>query len=154
MKTEGFQPDELITSSSVDVRFIGQSWEINIPLRPENLRDDFHLRHRELHGYTPKNRGWEIINVRLQVVGMRTHPNLDKLKPLRREPRQSPVDVRPVIWQNDTVETPFYNWTELSPERTHHGPVVVLDDFSTVWVPPNFQVCINQMGGLEIWPTD
>jgi N-methylhydantoinase A/oxoprolinase/acetone carboxylase beta subunit len=152
MAREGYAPEDLRLTPSVDVRYVGQSWEINIPYRPESLGADLRHRHRELYGYVPAGRGWEIINVRLQSVGQRPHPDLNQLRPPAGRPVPEPVTRRPVTWQDRRPDTPFYRWADLPVEHRLAGPAVILDDFSTVWVPPDFSVSLNSIGGLELCP--
>ncbi|MBN2431776.1 MAG: hydantoinase/oxoprolinase family protein [Acidobacteria bacterium] len=152
MAREGYTPNELVLNPTVDVRYVGQSWEINIPYQPDSLGSDLRRRHRELYGYVPAGRGWEIINVRLQAVGQRPHPDLDQLRPPAYRPAPRPLTRRPVTWQNHPADTPFFRWTDLTADHPVGGPAVILDDYSTVWVPPDFSVALNAIGGLELCP--
>jgi len=152
MAREGYAPEDLRLTPSVDVRYVGQSWEINIPYRPESLGADLHRRHRELYGYVPAGQGWEIINVRLQAVGQRPHPDLAQLRPPAGRPVPEPVTRRPVTWHDRRPDTPFYRWADLPVAHRLDGPAVILDDYSTVWVPPDFSVFLNAIGGLELCP--
>lgn len=149
---EGFSPGDIITTPSVDVRFQGQSWEINLPFQAETVGRDFRQRHEELFGYVPSGRGWEIINVRLQAVGPRPHPDLDRLTALPAGGDGQPLFRRPVFRQGQSLDTPFYQWTNLIPEAPVPGPAVILDNFATVWVPPDFQAVLNRIGGVELCP--
>ena len=151
MAPEGFQPGDLRLIPSVDMRYQGQSWEVNIPYRPETVGSDFRRRHDELYGYVPSGRGWEIVNLRVQAVGVRSHPDLSRLATERRHKTLAPLETRSVIHHGRKLDTPCYQWEDLPLDSEVQGPAIILDNFTTVWVPPGYQSAINAIGGLELW---
>jgi N-methylhydantoinase A/oxoprolinase/acetone carboxylase beta subunit len=64
---EGFgQP---VMQSSVDARYVGQSFDLRLPYVPSatRLRDDFARAHEERYGYAAPGEAVEIVNVRLRA---------------------------------------------------------------------------------------
>ena len=61
---------------SLDMRYIGQHWDIQVPAVMENDTPDleaavaeFHRRHNMLHGYQMLDRETEVVNCRLMAIG-------------------------------------------------------------------------------------
>jgi N-methylhydantoinase A len=62
------QPD-----GEADLRYVGQSHELTVPLGPE-LRERFHRAHEDRYGYADRNRQLELVAVR--TVDVRPGPQL------------------------------------------------------------------------------
>jgi N-methylhydantoinase A len=52
---------------SADVRYAGQSYELNVPWRPPNSAVPFHQEHHKIYGYSDSGRGVEIVTVRVKA---------------------------------------------------------------------------------------
>lgn len=67
---------------SADVRYVGQNFELILPVESANVFPDaldrllqsFHARHREFYGYDMPEQGVEIVNLRLVVTAARDAP--------------------------------------------------------------------------------
>lgn len=61
---QGFDPKRALLEPSLDLRYKGQSYEINVPLRA-NIERRFHDLHRRRYGYASGSSRIELVNVRL-----------------------------------------------------------------------------------------
>ena len=66
---------------SLDLRYVGQSFEINVPvgdppLPKEPILEDFHRRHEESYGYCDRSEPVELVNVRLSAFGITARPRV------------------------------------------------------------------------------
>ncbi|MDP2268119.1 MAG: hydantoinase/oxoprolinase family protein, partial [Deltaproteobacteria bacterium] len=73
MEPQGIPPEEIRFVSSIDMRYIGQAYEVGVPfsLDDANLRtleEDFHRIHEETYGHA--NRGHNIQAVSLRLAGI------------------------------------------------------------------------------------
>ena len=58
--------DPLIVERSVDLRYKGQGYELNVPYRSE-AAEAFHIQHERHFGFADRNRQLEIVNVRVRL---------------------------------------------------------------------------------------
>src|SRR5437762_99504 len=81
LRDEGVKPDRVALLRSVDLRYTGQNYEIEIPWRPgaAGLREAFEARHRQLYGYAS---GESVECVNLRVVA-RVEEHAARLAPVR-----------------------------------------------------------------------
>src|SRR5207237_9939351 len=66
LRTQGHDVGRAQFESSVDLRFKGQSYEINVPIRGD-LRRAFHRAHRLRYGYASRSEAIEVVAARLVV---------------------------------------------------------------------------------------
>ena len=83
LKTEKVAEENIVISWSADLRYEGQSWELNTPIRPtetmtkDYLRKiviDFNQIHQQVYSYSEPNEVVEFVNLRVRTVGQ--HPAL------------------------------------------------------------------------------
>jgi N-methylhydantoinase A len=61
--------DKFASIESVDLRYYGQSYEINLPYRPaEDLRKRFDTKHNELYGYFSAENRVEAVNAKVRAI--------------------------------------------------------------------------------------
>src|SRR5258708_2490811 len=53
---------------SADLRYLGQSYELNVPWRGRDCAKPFHVEHRKIYGYSDAARGIEIVTVRVKAT--------------------------------------------------------------------------------------
>lgn len=78
LSTDGFPDDRIRLSFGADIRYLGQSSELTVPMDPDDilergfgaLEDDFHAAYQETYGYT-NDEAVELVNIRLAARGVR-----------------------------------------------------------------------------------
>src|SRR5207245_9184491 len=91
---------DAVFSASVDLRYRGQSYEINIPLRAD-LGRAFRQEHRRRYGYASREEPIELVTVRLTV-------RLPRPVNLRRSPE------RPVQWMRRRRAICRHGWSHVT----------------------------------------
>lgn len=81
LKHEGVAETDMIFRPTVDMRYQGQAYELSIPLQSadseeSSLVDDFHAMHERTYGHAMRNRSVEVVNLRLQAIGVAEKPEL------------------------------------------------------------------------------
>jgi len=121
---------------SADVRYCGQSYELNIPLSargtkgsPRGLAAAFHREHERLYGYATPERDIEIVTVRVRARRRTIPPQLSRE---RQEPGDS--QIRKVWIEGGWREIRVWKSTQLS-SRRKAGPALILDYGSTTLIP-------------------
>ena len=126
---------------SVDARYCGQSYEIEVPLS-RRWRRDFEAAHQRLYGYADEQRPVEAVNLR--VVATVRQPTLPD-----RAPRRSESVSRPhrLFHDGAWLEARHFDRAQLPPRRCA-GPMVITEVSATTVVPPGWLVRVGASGDL------
>ncbi|HEX4998044.1 MAG TPA: hydantoinase/oxoprolinase family protein, partial [Terriglobia bacterium] len=128
LRREGFDSQNISAAAFADVRYVGQSYELTIPLSfplPRAFTRRFHEAHERRYGHANPGRPIEIVNVRVALTGRAPKPRL--ARSARTRTRARPVEQRGRI----TV----YDRAQLSHGHVIDGPAIVGEYSSTTWVP-------------------
>src|SRR5437773_1122020 len=131
-------------SSRVDLRFKGQSYEINVPIRGD-LRRAFHQAHRIRYGYASRKEAIEVVTVRLVVRTPR--PFRRPRAPLHRGSRPRS---RRVLFDDGWHDVPVHERSRLGVGSEIDGPAIVAEDHATTVVPPGSHLTVDRFGLLEV----
>ncbi len=136
---------------SADVRYRGQSYELNISLgakwNPRALAAAFHKEHERLYGYATPGREIEIVTLRLRSRRRTTQPKL--LREVSEASRARAVETRNVWIEGAWREIPVWKRSQIS-SRRKAGPALILDYGSTTLVPSRWQYRRDGTGNLII----
>lgn len=136
LKSEGFGPKQQVITRSVDVRYVGQSFEITLPLTAE-YRKVFDREHGRMYGYSNPARPTEVVNVRVTATGVTKKPALPSVR-VRKSYKPVPSAIRPGRFGGRTVKVAFHRWETLQPGATANGPAVIAGGEATVVIPPRW----------------
>jgi len=146
LKREGFRAAQQRIQQLVDVRYVGQSYELTVPFAKE-YRRRFDAQHHRTYGYSNPARTTEVVAIRVVAIGVRPRLKL----PFRR-PRRSFVpecrDWRPARFGGRTVRAAFYRSDALEPGAGAKGAAVIASPEATVVIPPGWQFQIDGFGNV------
>jgi N-methylhydantoinase A len=132
-----------------DVRYVGQGWELVVPVgRPadeEQIKKTFEERHKATYGFK-LDKPIEVVTIRVFAVVTRRKPKLRE-PPAEGEPK--PASFRKVYF-GEWVEAPVYRRENLPRGFKADGPVVIEERHSVTVVPPRWRVEVGKMGVLEL----
>ena len=80
MRAEGFSGGSTQIHRSLDMRYSGQSYELNVPFTGDFI-SAFHRAHEKRYGYFDRARACEVVNIRARFTGRTPKPTLPKLRP-------------------------------------------------------------------------
>ncbi|MGI0148127.1 MAG: hydantoinase/oxoprolinase family protein, partial [Thermoplasmata archaeon] len=144
LESQGHDPDRAHFEASADLRFRGQSYEINVPLRGD-LGRAFRREHRRRYGYASPTEPIELVTIRFVArLPRRIH------LPSPPTPRANPPYRRRVLFEDGWLETTVYHRNDLGPGHEIAGPAIVEEEYATTLVPPDARVRIDRAGLLEI----
>jgi N-methylhydantoinase A len=157
---EGFPRDRQRIQRSADLRYVGQAFEVRVPVAGGDLDDAaaedvaqaFHAAHRQLYGYDfaeDPRQAVEWVNLRVSGIGPIRRPDLLELPAAEGGADRAVTGSRPVFF-DDWVETPTYDRPRLAPEDVVHGPAVIEEFGSTVPVHPGFRATVDLHGNLLV----
>ena len=136
--------EKAVFEGSVDLRFRGQSYEINVPLRG-GLAASFRRAHRARYGYASASEPIEAVTVRLTArVARKIHA-----PPPPRDVVPRAV-TRAVLFDRGWEEAQVLSRPTLPVGFAVDGPVVIEEDQATTLVPPGARVRVDPLGLLDI----
>jgi N-methylhydantoinase A/oxoprolinase/acetone carboxylase beta subunit len=147
LAAEGFSPDQILLTPTLDLRYRGQAYEIPIPLTP-TFAEDFHAAHHKLYGYANPARHTEIIQLRLKATGLTQQPTLNQHGSTS-PTTPVPTEIHPTIFHRRAIPTPIYHRDQITtPTHPIPGPAIILTGQSTNIIPPRWLWRIDPTGTL------
>ncbi|MCR4374690.1 MAG: hydantoinase/oxoprolinase family protein [Acidobacteria bacterium] len=146
LQSEGFAPKRQVITRSVDVRYVGQSFEITLPLGP-GCREAFDRQHGKTYGYSNPARATEVVNVRVSAAGVTDKPALPFVK-VRGTTKARPSAVRPGRFGGKNAPLAFFRWDDLAPGAAAAGPAVIAGGEATVVVSPGWKFKVDGHGNV------
>jgi len=142
---------------SIDVRYRGQGYELNVPLSP-NLIADFHQAHAKRYGYSHPDREIELVTIRLRatvkspqskIIAGHANP---KSGPATREENASrrKPEFRPVQFNGKKLKTAIHDRNDLRVGKRYAGPAVITEYSATTVIPPGIRFSVDRAGNIVI----
>jgi N-methylhydantoinase A len=153
---EGVTGEAVEFRREIDLRYVGQSYELTIeapsPFGPDSaalLGARFHLEHDRSYGFSAESEPIECVSLRLTSVGRIAKP---PLRTLASEPAAAPKQVRPVFFAESGgfADCPVYDRYALGAQARLDGPAIIEEFDSTVVVHPGYCVRVDDHGNLII----
>lgn len=159
LQQDGIADDRRHLEFSLDMRYIGQHWDILVPVDLNKGVPDlaaataeFHKRHDMLHGYKMEERETEIVNCRVMAIG-RNPPIPVKSKPLGAEDSShaSKGSRRAYLGVDfGFMDVPIYDGDRLLPGNRILGPAIVERSNTTVVMGMNENALVDKDENLII----
>lgn len=146
LENEGFTGERAVIERSVDVRYVGQSYEITLPF-VAGYRAEFDRLHARTYGYSNPKRATEIVNVRVRATGVTSKPVLPRVT-VSGETDATPRRTRDAWFGGRMVKTGVYQWEDLDPGCVGQGPAVIGGAEATVVIPTGFQFRVDGFGNV------
>jgi len=139
---EGFAPRRIRLLRSLDVRYVGQSYEITVPFGP-HFRASFDEAHLRLYGYADPKRTVEVVNLRVKAVGLTDKPALSKYRMSGSSGAEALAGRRDMTFEGTAFRASVYDRGRLRAGCRFLGPALVCDYESTTVVPPDFEARVD-----------
>jgi N-methylhydantoinase A len=134
---------------SVDLRYQGQGYELNVPFGPQMARQ-FHELHQRRYGFANEKGLLEVVNVRVRMVSAaeKFEPTMQPL--VEGDGIHALMGTRPVYFDGSFQETRIYNRELLQAGDTFAGPAIVSEYSSATLLPPGDVLRVDGLGNLVI----
>jgi len=147
---EGHDPAQVTVQRSLDFRYVGQNYELEIgwvPGGPALLKAAFEARHRQLYGYAT---GENVECVNLRVTARVLEEPLPLPPPPAGDSARSTGVHRAYFTETGAVEMPRYDRASLPVGHVVAGPAMIEDEWSTTIVYPGQRCVADRLGNLVI----
>jgi N-methylhydantoinase A len=159
MRREGVAGDGVSLVRLADIRYVGQGFELEVPVAGGSLTDAqvdeaferFHDAHRRSFGYASPQNPTELVNLRLTALAGLTRPTLEAASvDGATEPEGALRGRRPVYFAGRPAPTSVYDRSLLRPGDAFTGPAIVeqLDSTTVVW--PGQPARVDAYGNLML----
>ena len=155
LKSEGVTKNKMVFNFSVDMRYIGQEYYVNIPVNPlldlKKIEKDFHKTYNDKYGHSQLNAPVEITNLRLAAFGLIDRPiDYSKNLDIKKNNQINKKINRKVIFGNKKYSTNVINRNSIKIEDVLSGPIIIEEKSATTVIPPKYLVTRDLMGNLII----
>ena len=161
LQAEGFGDDEIALLPVLDMRYVGQSYELRVEIDLEGEIEEhvgaFHELHRQRFSYASKDEPVEIVNLRVKAIGRTAKPQVSYRAPGSLYPDMARVGYKPVHFaERDAphaarpVPTALYDRARLEPGNMVVGPAVLFQLDTTTVIPPDWSATVDGWGNLLV----
>ena len=157
LRDEGLDPDDAINLRELDMRYVGQGYELRVPLdgfgqgglddaAMAASRERFDVRHAQLHGHAAAEKSVEVVSYRLRVRV--TVPRYEPTPPIDAPPHDAPATsvtgTRKVYFDGETAhETKVFDRDGLDAGARMDGPAIIEQFDATTIVPPGWTANVD-----------
>jgi len=159
LEKEGLPVDRMTPRRFVDVRYLGQSFELTIDYPSATQRssssglrraiaDSFYHAHMQRFGYADRKEPVEIVNLRLKLQLELDKPRVIPAQAQPPDPSAAQAGEAQVVFGREPVPTPLYQRELLQTGNLISGPAIVLQMDTTIVVPPGWGGSVDPYGNL------
>jgi N-methylhydantoinase A len=158
---DGVNPDDVRIIRTVDMRYVGQAYEINIQHPGDNsgervlqkLVNDFHAAHKRLYAYSAPEKIVELVNFRVTGIGAMSPISLKRHELVADSNPSAAMKARRPVYFSESGgfrECPIFERNLLLNGHIVQGPAIVEQVDSTTLVLPDYQALVDQYRNLVI----
>ena len=153
LRSDGFAEDGIRIERALDMRYVGQGYEITLPCVADalqtngmaKLRTTFDTQHRSMFGHMAPEEPIEVVSYRVRGIGLVPPVELPKFKRAGTTLADARRHTRGVWFDGAMIECPIYQREKLDVGLTVSGPAV-LDQFDCTTI-----LCPGQVAGVDEW---
>ena len=158
LSREGVAPDEMGFLHQADMRYVGQSYELTVPLSDGELApaglagivDRFHMEHERAYGFRADGEPVEFVALRLSAIGGISRPRTREISSRGRELATAFKTIRSVYFAESEgfADCRVYDRYKLPPDAEIRGPAIVEEVDSTTVIHPGYRALVDRSGNL------
>jgi N-methylhydantoinase A len=158
LELEGFSHDRQRMLRSVDLRYCGQAFELNVALGEAvsglptlaEIAATFHGQHETTYGHANREATIELVNARLSAYGLVDRPAPQRYRSGATSLEPAEARRAPVWFAGGVHECPVWDRERL-PERAElRGPALVEEFGATTVIPPGWRAVVDGHGNLRL----
>ena len=152
LASAGFPPERRRYAASLDMRYIGQSFELSVPVALDlDSIGRIERAFTEVYAarYGAATGGMiEIVSYRLAAWGLSEKPTLPPIDPSGRSLQAAAVGQRAAVFDRIEIDTPVFHRDRLPPGAPLPGPALIEEEGSTTVVPTGWKAELDPVGCL------
>lgn len=128
----------------LDIRYKRQSHEITVPYSKNFIRT-FHSEHKKMYGYNKAKSEVDVITLRLRAIAKKRELEIPHIQNDRIKIKTSKEKI---IFGGESINVKAYSRKEFYSGYKFKGPALVLEDTSTILIPPGYKCHIDDWGNI------
>ncbi len=157
---EGLPADAMVSRRFLDVRYVGQSFELTVDCPSLTGRGDltrsiaaeFYAAHLQRFGYADRALPVEVVNLRLKLELAVDKPLLEPAVDCGSDASHAAIGNVEVVFAQGAVDTTLYDRDRLQTGNRIAGPALLLQLDTTIVVPPGWVGVVDPYGNLLLEP--
>ena len=159
---EGLPVDRMASRRFLDVRYVGQSFELTVDYPATRSGDglaraigeSFYRAHLQRFGYADRSEPVEIVNLRLKLEIKVDKPEFvaESAAGPDADSRAARIGESEVVYRDGPMATPLYQREQLAAGSQISGPALIIQMDTTTVVPPGWAGTVDALGNLVLEP--
>ena len=157
---EGLPADSMVSRRFLDVRYVGQSFELTVDCPSlagrgdltRSIASEFYSAHLQRFGYADRALPVEVVNLRLKLELAVDKPLLEPAADCGSDASHAAAGSVEVVFAQGAVVTTLYDRDELQTGNRIAGPALLLQLDTTIVVPPGWAGVVDSYGNLLLEP--
>jgi len=149
---EGFHDQEFRLLRSMDLRYHGQAFDLNIAVgkneSPDIIAGQFHHKHLERYGHNRPHHPVQLVNVRLTATVLVDKPLLPPPDFTACFFERAQKEMRSVFFNGEVWQTAVFDRSGLPVGCPRPGPAIIEEKGATTLVPPKWGFEVDAYGNL------
>jgi N-methylhydantoinase A len=137
----------ILFDPSIDVRYRGQGYELNVPFTPKLLAA-FHNEHKRRYGYSHPEREVELVTLRLRARMKSSQADI-RVRMASTRSKTAPESGE-VVFNGKRQSAKIYDRDRLRVGQKYVGPAVVTEYSATTAIPPGMSFVLDRAANLVI----
>jgi N-methylhydantoinase A len=146
---DGLAPEDFSVSGELSLRYRGQTHTLSVPLSP-GFREAFQAGHQRLYGHHFPEGELEAVVLRAHFLAPEPPGDLPSLQPAAGGAAPDLPRRHRLILPSGPAEAPLYWRPHLEPGDSFSGPALILEEFATHLVLPDFRGEVTEAGHLVL----
>jgi N-methylhydantoinase A len=151
LEGEGVDPQRILTRRSVGMRYLGQSWQLEVDVPPglssrEGLESAFYEVHERRFGHR-NDAATEVVTFRVAAIGRVDKPDLPAWT-VSGDLADAQVGQRAVYFEGWHESVPVYDRSQLPLATEMNGPGVIEESGATTILPPGWRGHVLPTGDI------
>jgi N-methylhydantoinase A len=156
LELEGFSAAQQRLARSLDLRYRGQAFELNVKLGegtagliPDAIEAAFHRQHQAAYGHANPETAIELVNARLSAWGLVAKPAPERYRSATASLSEALVENREVWFQGKRHDCPVWERERLPERAVFAGPAIIEEFGATTVVMPGWRGTLDERGHLR-----
>ena len=158
LEEKGFKREAIILSRVVDMRYLGQGYELLVPAPSEitrtglkSLVSAFHEKHKAMYGYSRPEERVETTAIRIAAYVQTSKPELIEHPYAGEKPQsQALKEKRQTFFRDNWLETPVYDRSRLKHGNVIEGPAIIEQYDSPTIIPMDWRAEIDKHHNIHL----
>lgn len=148
LRREGFVPARQLHERSLAMRYLGQSFELEIKQTSGDIAAAFHRAHQDRYGYAQEGSEIQIVSARVRSSGL--IEELPESSVARRRGRAKPPENATAFVAGKRQRVALYQRDELAAGETLQTPCIITEYSATTLIPADANARLDNFGNVLI----